>query len=99
MKPYVIEVTTFKYLESVDANDFWKEDAKIQANYTSKQQGYIHRESGYSDETNEVLVIVKWETKEDADNSMNKFMKDTSVVKFVNMIDISTMKMTHYTVN
>lgn len=98
MKPYVIEITTFRYKETIKAADFWKEDAKIQTNYTSKQSGFILRESGYSDQSKEVLIMVKWKTNEDADASMNKFMKDTSVVKYANMIDASSMKMTRYNV-
>lgn len=42
-KPYVIEVTTFKYKSAVNANDFWKEDARIEEIYTSKQPGYMSR--------------------------------------------------------
>ncbi|RNC88246.1 MAG: hypothetical protein ED556_03415 [Winogradskyella sp.] len=98
MKPYVIEITTFKYKATVNAHNFWKEDAKIQDIYTSKQPGYISRESGYSEETNEVLVVVKWETMTDADASMKKFMSDASVVDFANMINASTLKMARYNV-
>ncbi|WP_299112161.1 hypothetical protein [uncultured Winogradskyella sp.] len=95
---YVIEVTTFKYKASVNAGDFWKEDAKIKDIYTSKQPGYISRESGYSKGTNEVVVVVKWKTMADAEASMNKFMSDTSVVTYVNMIAAPTMKMERYAV-
>lgn len=49
-KPYVIEVTTFKYKSTVNADDFWKEDAKVEEIYTSKQAGFIERESGFSKE-------------------------------------------------
>ncbi len=93
---YITEITTFKYKPEVNAVDFWKEDAKIQANYTSVQAGFISRESAYSDEKNEVLVIVKWKTKADADASMNKFMTDKSVQSYMQMIDPSTMKMERY---
>ena len=99
MKPYVIEITTFKFKESVNADDFWKEDATITATYTSKQPGYISRESGYNSEKNEVVVVVKWKTMTDAETSMNKFMTDTSVTKYANMIDGSSMKMTRYNVD
>lgn len=98
MKPYIIEITTFKYKNAVKPTDFWKEDAQIQTQYTSLQSGYISREAGYSAESNEVLVMVKWETKEDADASMQKFMADKSVANYVEMIDAPTMKMTRYTV-
>ena len=96
MESYVIEVTTFKYKSSVDVENFWKEDVKIQDIYTSKQPGYISRESGYSESNNEVVVVVKWESMADAEASMQKFMGDNSVVTFVNMIDAPTMKMTRY---
>lgn len=98
MESYVIEVTSFKYKTSVDAYDFWKEDAKIQDIYTSKQPGYISRESGYSKDSNEVVVVVRWKTMSDAEASMNKFMSDASVTTFANMIDGPTMKMARYDV-
>lgn len=67
----------------------------IQENYTSKQAGFISRESGYS---NEVLVVVRWKAKADSDASMKKFMEDKSVEKFADMIKLNTMKMKRYTV-
>ncbi len=97
-KPYVIEVVTFNYKPSVDAAEFWRRDAKIETDYTSRQPGFISRESGRSDDSGEVLVIVRWETQADADASMRKFMGDDSVEDFVEMIDASTMKMKRYEV-
>ncbi len=96
METYVIEVTTFKYKKSVTADAFWSEDARIEEQYTSQQPGFISRESGYSENLNEVIVVVRWKTKEDADASMAKFMKDTSVKTFADMIDESSMKMARY---
>lgn len=96
---YIIEITTFKIKSTVKTKDFWKEDAKIDANYTSKQPGYISRESGFDNETNEVLIVAKWNTKKDADASMQKFMTDNSVANYVNMIEGTTMKMKRYVVD
>ena len=96
MKPYVIEVVTFQYKNTVNADDFWKEDAKIEADYANKQPGFISRESGYSENDKEVLVIVRWKSMADADASMKKFMNDASVKDFANMIDAPTMKMVRY---
>lgn len=98
MKSYVIEVTTFKYKSTVDAAKFWTEDSKIKTGYTSRQSGFISRESGYSKNNNEVIVVVRWKTQQDADTSMQKFMSDTSVLDYVNMVDGPTMKMTRYDV-
>ena len=97
-KPYVVEVTTFKYKSTVKSEDFWKEDAQVEAIYTSKQPGFINRESGYSEDKEEVVVVVYWETNEDAEASMKKFMSSASVVTYANMIDGSTMNMARYTV-
>lgn len=96
MEPYVLEVTTFCYKTKVDAELFWSEDAKVEANYTSKQPGFISRESGYSKETNEVVVVVRWKTVEDADASMQRFMDDVTVQQYVDMIDGNTLKMKRY---
>ena len=98
MEPYVIETATFKIKSSVKLSGFWIEDTNIQNSYTSKQPGYISRESGYSKDTNEVLVVVKWKTNKDAEASMQKFMEDETVVKFINMIEPNSMQMKRYTV-
>ena len=99
MKPYVIEVTTFKYNTNVDADKFWARDSQIEEDYTKLQPGYISRESGYSENSNEVIVVVRWQTQADADASMKKFMGDTSVADYAAMINGTTMKMTRYNVN
>lgn len=96
MEPYVIEVTTFNYKSTVNPETFWSEDTKIEATYTSVQPGFISRESGYSEESGEVVVVVRWKTVEDADASMQKFMGDESVMAYANMIESSTMKMSRY---
>ncbi len=98
MEPYVIEVTSFKYKATVDPETFWAADAVIEANYTSQQPGYISRESGYSDETGEVVVVVRWKTTADAEASMKKFMTDESVKAYADMILGSSMKMNRYRV-
>ncbi|MEL6304332.1 MAG: hypothetical protein AAFQ20_06025 [Bacteroidota bacterium] len=95
---YVIEVTTFQFKGDVTAEAFWAADKAVESNYTAQQPGYISRESGYAEDQNEVLVLVKWKTMEDAEASMKKFMADSSVKDYAMMIDGSTMKMMRYLV-
>lgn len=95
---YVIEVTTFQFKKEVTPEVFWAADKAVEANYTAQQPGYISRESGYAKDQNEVLVLVKWKTMEDAEASMKKFMADGSVKDYAMMIDGSTMKMMRYIV-
>lgn len=99
MKPYVIEVTSFKYIPTVNAETFWVADAEIEAEYTSLQPGFISRESGFSATSDEVVVVVRWKTMADAEASMQKFMTDESVTTYAKMIDAKTMKMNRYSVH
>lgn len=96
--PYVVEVTTFQYKSDVNAATFWARDAQIQADYTSKQPGFISRESAAA-EDGEVVVVVRWETMAHAEASMNKFMQAPSVADYAQMIDGPTMKMKRYQLN
>lgn len=95
---YVIEITTFQFKEDVSPEAFWAADKAVESNYTSLQPGYISRESGYAKDQNEVLVLVKWKTSEDAEASMKKFMTDNSVKDYAMMIEGSSMKMMRYVV-
>ena len=94
----IVEVTTFSIKSDVNSLDFSKRDAQIDADFTSKQTGYIKRQSGVDDKGNYV-VIVYWENMQDADASMNKFMSDASVADYAQMIDGPTMKMSRYAID
>ncbi|MGY3792581.1 hypothetical protein [Aquimarina sp. 433] len=91
----IMEVTTFGINGTVDPLDFKTRDAQIETNFTSKQPGFIKRQSGIN-EKGEYVVIVFWESQKDAEASMNKFMSDPSVADYAKMINGSTMKMERY---
>lgn len=94
----ILEVTTFNINSDVDALDFATRDAKVESDFTSKQPGFVKRQSGVDDNGN-YLVAVYWKSIADADNSMNKFMKDASVADYGKMINASTMKMSRYSMD
>ncbi len=94
--PYVLEVTTFKYSPKADAATFWEEDAKVESSYTSRQPGFISRESGFDTNSKQVIVVVRWKSVKDAEASMQKFMGDASVQTYAGMIDSPSMNMTRY---
>ena len=91
----IMEVTTFGINGTVDPLDFKTRDAQIETNFTSKQPGFIKRQSGIN-EKGKYVVIVFWESQKDAEASMNKFMSDPSVADYAKMINGSTMKMERY---
>ena len=93
----VLEVTTFKLNTTANPAVFNELDATIEATFTSKQPGYIHRQSGVT-EQGDYLVLVYWKSVESAQASMQKFMGDESVADYAGMIDPSTMQMARYSV-
>lgn len=98
MKNTIVEVTTFSLKTTANSQTFNKLDSKVEDNFTSKQPGFIKRESGV-DENGVYMVIIYWKTMSDAEASMNKFMGDTSVADYASMIEGSSMKMNRYTIN
>ena len=71
---------------------------RVEANFTSKQPGFIKRESA-RDENGNYLVLVYWNTEADAEASMSKFMADPSVSDYAGMIEGESMKMNRYTIH
>jgi len=94
-KEVIVEVTTFKTKSTTNNQTFNTLDSEVENNFTSKQKGFIKREST-TNGNGEYAIIVYWETLPDADASMQKFMGDTSVADYAAMIDPSTMKMNRY---
>ena len=94
----VLEVTTFKTKSVTNTPVFNKLDAEIETNFTKKQPGFIKRQSGIN-ENGEYVVLVYWETLENAKASMEKFMSDGSVADYASMIESSSMKMSRYIID
>jgi predicted SnoaL-like aldol condensation-catalyzing enzyme/heme-degrading monooxygenase HmoA len=97
-KQTILEVTTFQLKSTAEASTFHELDAAVETNYTSKQPGFIKRQSGVN-EKGEYVVLVYWESMKDAEASMEKFMNDASVTDFAGMIDGTTMNMARYTID
>lgn len=91
----IMEVTTFNINSEVDPMAFAKRDAEVESDFTSKQPGFVKRQSGIDDKGN-YAVIVFWESMANAEASMSKFMGDASVADYAQMIDGPSMKMARY---
>ena len=93
----VLEVTTFKTKSITNTLAINTLDAEIESTFTNKQPGFISRQSGIN-ENGEYVVLVNWETLENAKASMEKFMTDPSVADYASMIEGSSMKMSRYVI-
>ncbi|WP_343329958.1 nuclear transport factor 2 family protein [Polaribacter staleyi] len=98
IEPLVLEVTTFSLKTPVNNQTFNKLDAKVEDNFTSKQPGFIRRESGVN-ENGTYTILVYWKTLADAKASMKKFMSDASVADYAGMIEGASMKMNRFTIH
>jgi len=94
-RPYVIEVATFKEKSQVQRDTFDKRDQQVEADYISRQSGYITRRTGIS-QNGERLMMIYWKTLADADASMKAFLRDQSVADYYRMIDWKTVMMKRF---
>lgn len=94
-KPYVIEVATFKQKTKIMRDTFDKRDQQVEADYISRQNGYITRRVGIAPD-GERLMMIFWKTLADADNGMKEFLKDQSVADYAKMIDWKTVDMKRF---
>jgi hypothetical protein len=81
--------------EGADEEEFIREDARVGHEYTPYQPGFISRESAKNDE-GDWVVIVHWESAEDAEASMEKFPNDPTAQRFISLMDSDTFTMTRY---
>ncbi|MEZ8143265.1 hypothetical protein A1OO_05925 [Enterovibrio norvegicus FF-33] len=91
----VIEIATFQLKDNVSYEIFAPLDKAVEMQHVTKQPGFISRESAKG-KNGDWLVVVHWESEEDAQASMNSFMSAPAAAGFMEAIDTSTMSMQHY---
>ncbi|GAL31568.1 hypothetical protein JCM19240_4999 [Vibrio maritimus] len=91
----VIEIATFKLNDGVTVEEFTPLDKAVEMQHVSQQPGFISREAAHGD-NGEWLVVVHWETIEDAEASMNSFMTAEAAKEFMSHLDANTMSMKRY---
>ena len=93
----VVEIVRFRLAAGTDEQTFLQENDRVQRDYIPHQSGYISRETARSDD-GEWLVLVHWQSEQDADASMGKFMSDPNTQGFVATLDNATYSMKRYSV-
>ncbi len=94
-KPYVIELATFREKPQVQRDTFEKRDLQVEADYISRQTGYITRRIGTA-ENGQRLMMIFWKTIADADAGMKEFLQDQSVADYYKMIDWKTVELKRF---
>jgi hypothetical protein len=89
-----IEIATFRLKAGTTTEALISETASMKRPVLVKLQGLMNRDTGNS-EDGDVVVVLHWESPEDARASINKFV-DAEQVGFAAMIEIETFMMKRY---
>lgn len=90
----VVEIVTFTLKEGVSVADFVPVDKAVEDQHVRRQPGFVSREVAASGR--DWLVIVRWATAAAAQASMDSFATAPAAARFLDMLDLSTMRMTRY---
>ena len=90
-----VEIVTFRLKDGVSRDDFVAETASMERNFLGKLKGFTDRDTGMS-EDGEVVVVLHWESAEDAQASINKFVDAEGTRAFTAMIDMDTFVMRRF---
>lgn len=91
-----IEIVTFRLKEGTDVAAFIAETVSMEREFLGKLKGFMNRDTGMSD-NGDVVVVLHWESPEDAQASINKFVDAEETKAFTSMIDMATFIMKRYT--
>lgn len=98
MNNFVIEIATFNLKEGVAPDDFRPLDKAVEVQHVSQQPGFLSRQSAAGD-NGEWLVIVHWDSVENAEASMASFGNAPAAAEFMANMDATTMSMKRYLAN
>lgn len=90
---FEIVVVTLK--EGITMETLLKADKEMEIKFVAKQKGYINREVAVSKNGKDLIVIVRWDTLENAENAAKGFMTDPYAQKRMSLADIKLYD--HYT--
>ena len=90
-----IEIVTFRLRDGVTEDKFLEETKKMEREFLGKLSGFLDRDTGRSADGGWVVVL-HWESAEDAQSSMNKFVDASDTKAFTATIDMDTFVMKRY---
>lgn len=90
-----IEIVTFRLNDGVTHEEFLKETVDMETNFLGKLKGFMDRDTGVSDQ-DDWIVVLHWESPEDADASIAKFVDAPQTQSFTALIDMDTFVMKRF---
>ena len=90
------EIVTFRLKEGVSQQGFVEETMTMERDFLGKLKGFVDRDTGITDD-GEVAVVLHWQSAEDAQSSIDKFVNAEGTKAFTAMIQMETFKMRRFT--
>jgi hypothetical protein len=92
-----VETVTMKVKPGVSKEEFLAKNWDVEDNLVRKMPGLISRDTAMDRDGN-ILIVLYWESPEDAQKSMDKFVGAPESQDFQAILDMDTFKMTRYEV-
>lgn len=90
-----IEIVTFDLAPGVSDEAFVAETKSMERNFLGKLKGFQDRDTGISQDGSWVVVL-HWESAEDAQASINKFVESEGTRAFTALIKMDTFVMKRF---
>ena len=90
-----IEIVTFELADGVSDEAFVAETKSMERDFLGKLKGFMDRDTGKSEDGSWVVVL-HWESAEDAQASINKFVEAEGTKAFTALIKMDTFVMKRF---
>lgn len=90
----IVEIATMKLKDGVKLEDFIAADLEMETGHVRKQPGVISREVAVNER--QWLAIIRWQSADAAQASMNSFMSAPATQRFMSMVDPATLQSQRY---
>ena len=90
-----VEIVTMRLKEGVDLDTFKAENNKMEHAFLGHLHGFKTRSTS-ANEDGQIVVVLHWQSPEDAQSSMDKFVGNPETSTFLDLIDMDTFVMTRY---
>jgi hypothetical protein len=91
----VIETITFRLADGVAERDFLDADARVQSDFAYQQRGIVRRTTARGAD-GQWLVVVMWESDDDAENAAIAFADHPATHDFRRIVDQSSYTTRRY---
>jgi heme-degrading monooxygenase HmoA len=91
----LIETVTFRLAADTDESAFLNADKRVQTEFLPNQRGFLRRTTARGHD-GEWLVVVLWDSKNDADACMSRSDGNPATTAFNALVDGSTLRTNQY---